>query len=72
MAKEEPLKFPGKVIEVLGNSLFKVQLETKQILNATIGGKLRLNNIKIILGDSVDVEVTPYDLTKGRIVYRRM
>jgi translation initiation factor IF-1 len=71
MAKEDALEFSGKVVEVMGNSLFKVELESGHKINAYPGGKLRKFNIKIILGDNVDVEMSPYDLTKGRIVYRR-
>lgn len=71
MAKEEVLKFSGTVEEVLGNSLFRVKLENNHTVIAYIGGKLRKFTIKIILGDKVDVEMSPYDLTKARIVYRR-
>ena len=61
----------GQVIEVLGNSMFKVKLDNDHEVIAYIGGKLRKFSIKIILGDAVDVEMTPYDLTKARITYRR-
>lgn len=71
MAKEETLKFSGTVEEVLGNSMFRVKLENNHTVIAYIGGKLRKFTIKIILGDKVDVEMSPYDLTKARIVYRR-
>ncbi len=71
MAKEEVLKFSGTVEEVLGNSMFRVKLENNHTVIAYIGGKLRKFTIKIILGDKVDVEMSPYDLTKARIVYRR-
>ena len=71
MAKEEVLKFSGTVEEVLGNSLFRVKLENNHTVIAYIGGKLRKFTIKIIHGDKVDVEMSPYDLTKARIVYRR-
>lgn len=71
MAKEDVLKFTGKVEEILGNSMFRVKLENGHMVTAYIGGKLRMHTIKIILGDEVDVEMTPYDLTKARITYRR-
>ena len=71
MAKEEVLKFSGVVEEVLGNSMFRVKLENNHTVIAYIGGKLRKFTIKIILGDKVDVELSVYDLSKGRIVYRR-
>lgn len=71
MAKEEVLKFSGIVEEVLGNSMFRVKLENNHEVIAYIGGKLRKFTIKIIQGDKVDVEMSPYDLSKARIVYRR-
>ena len=69
--KEDVIKLSGKVEEILGNSMFRVRLENNHIVTAYIGGKLRMHTIKIILGDDVDVEMTPYDLTKARITYRR-
>jgi len=71
LSKEDVLEFSGTVINVMGNSLFKVELENGHTINAHPGGKLRKFNIKIILGDSVDIEMSPYDLTSGRIVYRK-
>ena len=71
MAKEEQIQVTGQVIEVLGNSMFRVKLDNDHEVIAYIGGKLRKFSIKIILGDAVDVEMTPYDLTKARITYRR-
>lgn len=71
MAKEEALKFTGKVEEVLGNSMFRVKLENGHEVTAYIGGKMRMHTIKIIMGDTVELEMTPYDLSKARIVYRR-
>lgn len=71
MAKEDVLKFAGVVTEVLGNSLFRVKLENNHIVTAYIGGKLRKFTIKIIQGDVVDVELSVYDLSKARIVYRK-
>ncbi len=71
MAKEDVIKLSGRVEEILGNSMFRVRLENDHMVTAYIGGKLRMHTIKIILGDDVDVEMTPYDLTKARITYRR-
>lgn len=71
MAKEDILIFKGTVDEVLGNSLFRVTLENNHKVIAHLGGRLRQNKIRIILGDSVEIEMTPYDLTKGRIIYRK-
>ena len=71
MAKEDVIQMSGKVTEVLGNSMFRVELENGYLVTAYIGGRLRMHTIKIILGDVVDVEMTPYDLTKARITYRR-
>jgi len=71
LAKEDTIKLSGKVEEILGNSMFRVRLENNHLVTAYIGGKLRMHTIKIILGDEVDVEMTPYDLTKARITYRR-
>jgi translation initiation factor IF-1 len=71
LAKEDVIKLSGKVEEILGNSMFRVRLENNHVVTAYIGGKLRMHTIKIILGDEVDVEMTPYDLTKARITYRK-
>jgi translation initiation factor IF-1 len=71
LAKEDVIKLSGRVEEILGNSMFRVRLENNHMVTAYIGGKLRMHTIKIILGDDVDVEMTPYDLTKARITYRR-
>ncbi len=71
MAKEDVIKLSGKVEEILGNSMFRVRLENNHLVTAYIGGKLRMHTIKIILGDEVDVEMTPYDLNKARITYRK-
>jgi len=70
MSKEEILTFEGTVTECLPNAFFRVTLENKHVVTATISGKIRRHNINILLNDRVDVEVTPYDLQKGRIVYR--
>lgn len=71
MAKQDSLKFTGIVEEVLGNGMFRVKLENDHEVIAYLGGKMRMNTIKIIMGDEVDVEMTPYDLSKARITYRR-
>jgi translation initiation factor IF-1 len=71
LAKEETLKFTGTVEEALGNSMFRVKLENGHMVTAYIGGKMRMHTIKIIAGDTVEVEMSPYDLSKARIVYRR-
>lgn len=71
MAKEEVIKMTGVVDEVLGNSMFRVKLENNHMVTAYIGGKLRKFTIKIMQGDKVDIEMSPYDLSKARIVYRR-
>jgi len=68
--KEDMIRMSGRVEECLPNAMFRVVLENDHTITATIGGKLRKNNIRILAGDSVEVELTPYDLTKGRVVYR--
>lgn len=70
MSKEEIMTFTGRVIECLPNATFTVQLENNIKIFGTISGKIRKFNINILLGDTVDVEISPYDLTKGRIVFR--
>ena len=72
MSKEDLVRMAGTVDEVLPNAMFRVVLDNKESTKiiATIGGKLRQNNIRILLGDSVEVEMSPYDLTRGRVVYR--
>ncbi len=70
MAKEELLEFPGTVLELLPNATFRVQLENDHILIAHTAGKMRKNRIRVLAGDKVLVAMTPYDLTKGRIVFR--
>ena len=70
MAKEELLEFPGKVIELLPNATFRVELENGHIVIAHTSGKMRKNRIRVLAGDKVLVEMTPYDLTKGRIKFR--
>lgn len=71
MAKEEGIKMDGKVVEVLPNATFRVTLDAGQTVMGYISGKMRQHDIKILLGDTVEVEFSPYDLTKGRIVRRR-
>lgn len=70
MAKEDTFEFKGTVTEVLPNSTFRVVLENDHEIIAYGSGKIRQNRIRIILGDKVTVDVSPYDLTKGRITYR--
>jgi len=70
MAKEDHLEMNGKVIDTLPNTMFRVQLENGHIVIAHISGKMRKNYIRILTGDIVTVEMTPYDLSKGRITYR--
>jgi translation initiation factor IF-1 len=70
MAKEDVIKLTGHVSEVLPNAMFRIELENKHIITATISGRLRQNNIRILLGDNVEVEMSPYDMNRGRVVYR--
>lgn len=70
MSKEDVIETEGIIVEALPNATFKVKLSNGHIITAYISGKLRLNNIKIIPGDGVKLEMSPYDLTKGRIVWR--
>ncbi|HCT99350.1 MAG: hypothetical protein RLZZ384_325 [Pseudomonadota bacterium] len=70
MAKEDQIEMEGKVIDTLPNTMFRVQLENGHIVTAHISGKMRKHYIRILTGDSVKVEMTPYDLTKGRITFR--
>lgn len=70
MAKDNVIKMAGRVEEVLPNAMFRVVLENDHKIIATIAGRLRQNNIRILLGDAVDVEMSPYDLNRGRVVYR--
>ncbi len=70
MAKEDMLEIQGKVVETLPNTTFRVELDNGHVVTAHISGKMRKNYIRILTGDRVTVQLTPYDLTKGRIVYR--
>ncbi|MBP3254305.1 MAG: translation initiation factor IF-1 [Bacteroidales bacterium] len=70
MAKQEPIQLDGVVLESLGNAMFRVELESGHVITASISGKMRMHYIKILPGDKVQIEMSPYDLTKGRITYR--
>ena len=70
MAKEDILELEGVVEEVLPNAMFRVRINENYLLTGIISGKMRQHRIQILLGDLVKVEVSPYDLTKGRITYR--
>src|SRR5687767_6739346 len=72
MAKEELLEMRGKVVELLPNAMFRVELENGHEILGHTAGKMRKNRIRVLTGDEVLVELTPYDLTKGRITYRFM
>ena len=70
MAKEEPIEVEGTVVETLPNAMFRVELENGHKVLAHISGKMRKNFIRILTGDRVLIELSPYDLTRGRITYR--
>ncbi len=70
MAKEEGIEMEGTVIDTLPNTMFRVELENGHVVTAHISGKMRKHYIRILTGDKVTVQLTPYDLTKGRITYR--
>ncbi len=70
MAKEDHIEMEGTVLETLPNTMFRVQLDNGYIVTAHISGKMRKNYIRILTGDKVTVEMTPYDLSKGRIIFR--
>jgi translation initiation factor IF-1 len=70
MAKQSSIEQDGTIIEALSNAMFRVELENGHIVIAHISGKMRMNYIKILVGDKVRLEMSPYDLTKGRISYR--
>ena len=70
MSKEEILEFKGKVTDLLPNAMFKVELENGHEVIAHTAGRMRKNRIRVLAGDEVLVQVTPYDLTKGRIIFR--
>ena len=70
MAKEEPIQMAGEVIEALPNAMLRVRLENEHEITCHVSGKIRMNYIRILPGDKVTVEMSPYDLSKGRITYR--
>ena len=70
MSKADVIEVEGTVLEKLPNAMFKVELENKQVVLAHISGKLRMNFIRILPGDKVTIELSPYDLSKGRIIWR--
>lgn len=70
MAKDDVIQFDGEVVEALPNTTFRVKLENGHVVLCHISGKMRMNYIRILPGDKVIVEMTPYDLNKGRIVFR--
>ena len=71
MAKDDVIRVEGTVKELLPNTMFKVEIQTGHMVTAHISGKMRMNFIRILPGDSVTLEMSPYDLTKGRIVFRK-
>jgi translation initiation factor IF-1 len=70
MAKQASIELDGTIVEALSNAMFRVELENGHVITAHISGKMRMNYIRILPGDKVKVEMSPYDLTKGRISYR--
>ena len=70
MAKEEAIEVEGLVKEALPNVMFRVELKNKHVILAHMSGRMRQNHIKIVPGDTVKIEMSPYDLSKGRIIYR--
>ena len=70
MAKEDQIEMEGTVVETLPNTMFRAELENGHLITAHISGKMRKHYIRILTGDKVTVEMTPYDLSKGRITYR--
>jgi translation initiation factor IF-1 len=71
MSKEDLIEFTGVVIELLPNAMFRVKLDNDHIVLAHTSGRMRKNRIRVLAGDRVTVEMTPYDLTKGRIIFRQ-
>ncbi|MES2607341.1 MAG: translation initiation factor IF-1 [Pseudomonadota bacterium] len=71
MSKEDLIEFSGVVAEVLPNTMFRVKLENDHVILAHTSGRMRKNRIRVLAGDKVTVEMTPYDLTKGRITFRQ-
>ena len=70
MSKQDVIEVEGKVLEALPNAMFKVELENGHVVLAHVSGKIRMNFIRILPGDKVTIELTPYDFTRGRITYR--
>jgi translation initiation factor IF-1 len=70
MSKQDLIRQDGEITEALSNAMFRIKLENGHIIIATISGKMRMNYIRILPGDKVAVEMSPYDLTRGRIIYR--
>ena len=70
MAKQTSIQQDGTVVESLGNAMFRVELENGHVISAHVSGKMRMHYIKILPGDKVKIEMSPYDLTKGRITFR--
>ncbi len=70
MSKQDVIEVEGKVLEAVPNAMFKVELENGHVVLAHVSGKIRMNFIRILPGDKVTIELTPYDLTRGRITYR--
>ena len=70
MAKEDSIEVQGTIVETLPNAMFRVELENGQVILAYVSGKMRMHFIKILPGDKVTIELSPYDLTRGRITYR--
>ena len=70
MVKEEILEYTGKVEELLPNAMFKIRLENGHVITAVTAGKLRKNRIRILSGDNVKVAISPYDLSRGRVIFR--
>ncbi len=71
MSKDDVLEVEGKILEILPGGKFKAQLVNGHIIEAHVSGKIRVNNIRILPGDTVTIELSPYDLTRGRIIYRK-
>lgn len=70
MSKEDLIEFSGAVVEILPNAMFRVKLDNEHIILAHTSGRMRKNRIRVLAGDRVVVEMTPYDLTKGRVIFR--
>ncbi len=70
MSKDDLIQFTGTVLELLPNATFRVKLENDHVIIAHTSGRMRKNRIRILLGDKVTIEMTPYDLTKGRVIHR--